>query len=62
VTVVYFVQHGHYHGDFEVVRWENHEGKIKKLVVQTSLRTRAKAAMALEFWREHEREKNGKAD
>jgi hypothetical protein len=62
VTVVYFVQHGPYHNDFEVARWENKEGKITKLVVQTSLRTRAKAAVALEFWREQEREKNGKAD
>ena len=44
-----------------MVRWENREGKIHKLVVQTSLHTRDKAQVALQWWREQERDKgNGK--
>ena len=57
MSVVYYVQHASYQRRYEVVRWENKEGKIHKLVVQTSLHTRDKAQVALAWWREQERDK-----
>jgi hypothetical protein len=61
MSVVYYVQHASYHRAFEVVRWENTEGKITKLIMQTSIPTRQKAQVACAWWREQEKDKgNGK--
>jgi hypothetical protein len=60
MSVVYYVQHGPNHHGYEVVRWENTEGVIKKLVVQTLL-SPDKAAIACEIWRQRERTRNGQA-
>jgi hypothetical protein len=60
MSVVYYVQHGR-NKDFEVVRWENKEGVINKLVVQIA-RTADKAKVACEIWRQRERTRNGQAN
>lgn len=60
MSVVYYVQHGPHHADYEVVRWENTEGVVKKLVVQV-LRTPEKAEVACAIWRQRERTRNGQA-
>lgn len=60
MSVVYYVQHGR-NQDFEVVRWENKEGIVKKLVVQL-VRTKEKAEVACAIWRQRERTKNGQAN
>jgi hypothetical protein len=61
MSVVYYVQHGPRHIDYEVVRWENKEGVIKKLVVAVA-RTPEKAAVTCEIWRQRERTRNGQAN
>jgi hypothetical protein len=46
-------------GDFEVVRWDaggEHE------IVQTNIKTRAKAIEALKIWQQREDDRGGKSD